>query len=116
MAGELIHPSGAVMSDQSIAAFDTPVPAGRAAPTLPLLGLLALSTASFLTILTEALPAGLLPQIGADLGVSEAMAGQLITIYAIGSFLAAIPLTAATRTWRRRPAIHPHDPEATRGV
>ncbi|MBO1907772.1 MFS transporter [Microvirga sp. 3-52] len=93
------------MSDQSLAAFDTPIPAGRAAPTLPLLGLLALSTASFLTILTEALPAGLLPQIGADLGVSEAMAGQLITIYAIGSFLAAIPLTAATRTWRRRPLL-----------
>lgn len=72
---------------------------------LPLLGLLALATTSFLTTLTEALPAGLLPQMGADLGVSESWAGQLISVYAIGSLLAAIPLTAATRSWRRRPLL-----------
>jgi predicted MFS family arabinose efflux permease len=72
---------------------------------LPLLGLLALATTSFLTTLTEALPAGLLPQMGADLGVSESWAGQLITVYAIGSLLAAIPLTTATRSWRRRPLL-----------
>jgi len=77
----------------------------RAAQTLPLLGLLALSTASFLTILTEALPAGLLPQIGQGLGISEAMAGQFITVYAVGSFLAAIPLIAVTRSLRRRPLL-----------
>jgi predicted MFS family arabinose efflux permease len=73
--------------------------------SLPMLGLLALGTASFLTILTEALPAGLLPQIAAGLGIDESAAGQLVTIYAIGSFLAAIPLTAATRTFRRRPLL-----------
>jgi predicted MFS family arabinose efflux permease len=33
------------------------------------------------------------------------MAGQLVTIYAIGSLLAAIPLTTLTRTWRRRPLL-----------
>jgi len=80
----------------------TPMQAPR---TLPLLGLLALSTASFLTILTEALPAGLLPQIGRGLAISEAMAGQFITVYAVGSFLAAIPLIAATRSLRRRPLL-----------
>ncbi|MBD8555093.1 MFS transporter [Rhizobium sp. CFBP 8762] len=53
-------------------------------------------------MLTEALPAGLLPQIAAGLGIDESAAGQLVTVYAIGSFLAAIPLTAATRTLRRR--------------
>ena len=72
---------------------------------LPLLGLLALATTSFLTTLTEALPAGLLPQMGADLGVSASWAGQFITVYAIGSLLAAIPLTTATRNWRRRPLL-----------
>jgi predicted MFS family arabinose efflux permease len=84
------------------------VQAARAEGTrsgLPLLGLLALATTSFLTTLTEALPAGLLPQIGADLGVGESWAGQLITVYAIGSLLAAIPLTAATRSCRRRPLL-----------
>lgn len=72
---------------------------------LPMAGLCALAIAGFVTILTEALPAGLLPQIGASLGVSEAMAGQWISIYALGSLLAAIPLTAATRSWRRRPLL-----------
>ena len=35
--------------------------------------------------------------------VSQALIGQLVTLYAIGSMLAAIPLTIATRGWRRRP-------------
>ncbi|WP_297832491.1 MFS transporter [Pseudomonas sp.] len=56
----------------------------------------------FIAIMTETLPAGLLPQIGNGLGVSEVFAGQLVTLYAIGSLLAAIPLTVATRGWRRR--------------
>ena len=47
---------------------------------LPLAGLLALATAGFITILTEAMPAGLLPQISAGLGVSEALVGQLVTV------------------------------------
>nr|WP_282189409.1 MFS transporter [Azospirillum endophyticum] len=64
-----------------------------------------MAVAGFVTILTEALPAGLVPQIGNSLGVSEAMAGQWISIYALGSLLAAIPLTAATRSWRRRPLL-----------
>lgn len=72
---------------------------------LPLVGLSALAVAGFLTILTEALPAGLLPRMSADLEVSEAMIGQLVTVYALGSLLAAIPLTAATRGWRRRPLL-----------
>ncbi|MFB7881915.1 MFS transporter [Brevundimonas diminuta] len=72
---------------------------------LPVFGLLALAAAGFLTILTEALPAGLLPDIGTSLGVSESMAGQLITAYAAGSLAAAVPLTAATRSWRRRPLL-----------
>ena len=47
----------------------------------------------------------MLPAIGAGLGVSEAMAGQLVTVYALGSLLAAIPLVAAPRRWRRRPLL-----------
>lgn len=68
----------------------------------PLAALLALAVAGFITILTEALPAGLLPQIGASLLISEALAGQLVTVYAVGSLVAAIPLTAATQGVRRR--------------
>lgn len=43
--------------------------------------------------------------MSADLAVSEAMVGQLITAYALGSLVAAIPLTAATRGSRRRPLL-----------
>jgi len=72
---------------------------------LPIGGLLALAMTGFIGILTETLPAGLLPQISAGLHVSEALAGQTVTVYAIGSILAAIPLTVATRSWRRRTVL-----------
>jgi predicted MFS family arabinose efflux permease len=67
--------------------------------------LLALATAGFITVMTEAMPAGLLPQMSEGLNVSQALIGQLVTLYAIGSILAAIPLTIATRGWRRRPLL-----------
>ncbi|MEV7195084.1 MFS transporter [Streptomyces sp. NPDC093510] len=72
------------------------------AQKLPLLALLALATAVFITSLTETLPAGLLPAMSADLGVSESATGQTVTVYAIGTALTAIPLTAATAGWRRK--------------
>lgn len=69
---------------------------------LPWAALLALATAAFITILTEALPAGLLPQMAQGLAVSEGWIGQTVTLYALGSLVAAIPLTAATQGVRRR--------------
>ncbi|AIQ34486.1 MFS transporter [Paenibacillus sp. FSL R5-0345] len=71
----------------------------------PWAGLLALAMTGFICILTETIPAGLLLQIGDGLGVSEALAGQLVTLYALGSLLAAIPITTVTRGWRRRPLL-----------
>jgi len=64
--------------------------------------LLALAMTGFICIVTETLPAGLLPQISSGLGISQAITGQMVTAYALGSLLAAIPLTIATRGWRRR--------------
>jgi predicted MFS family arabinose efflux permease len=72
---------------------------------LPVLALLALATASLVSILTEALPAGVLPQISRDLDVSEAAAGQLVTMYAIASLIVAIPITAMTQGVRRKPLL-----------
>ncbi|MET8853437.1 MFS transporter [Amycolatopsis sp. NPDC004625] len=68
----------------------------------PLTALLALTTAAFVTVLTEALPAGVLPGMSAGLGVGEAAAGQAVTIYALGTALTAIPLSAATARWSRK--------------
>ncbi|WP_309113308.1 MFS transporter [Saccharothrix sp.] len=69
---------------------------------LPLGALLALTTAAFVTVLTEALPAGVLPAMSADLGVGESATGQLVTVYAVGTAVTAIPLVALTASWRRR--------------
>ncbi|MFG2344522.1 MFS transporter [Streptomyces phaeochromogenes] len=69
---------------------------------LPLAALLALATAVFVTSLTETLPAGVLPAMSADLGVGESAMGQSVTVYAIGTALTAIPLSAVTAGWRRK--------------
>ncbi|MBX8476044.1 MFS transporter [Pseudomonas cichorii] len=72
---------------------------------LPFGALLALAMTGFICIVTETLPAGLLPEIGNGLGVSASFAGQMVTVYALGSLLAAIPLTIATQSWRRRTVL-----------
>ncbi|WP_052852376.1 MFS transporter [Streptomyces avicenniae] len=69
---------------------------------LPLPALLALTTAVFLTALTETLPAGVLPAMSGDLGVGESAMGQSVTVYALGTALTAIPLSAATAGWPRK--------------
>ncbi|MGB3127585.1 MAG: MFS transporter [Pseudomonas sp.] len=69
---------------------------------LPIGALLALAMTGFICIVTETLPAGLLPLISEGLAISPSMAGQMVTAYALGSVLAVIPMTLATRGWRRR--------------
>lgn len=69
---------------------------------LPIGALIALFTAGFITTLTEALPAGVLPQMSDALGVSESVAGQTVTIYAVATMLTAIPVSIATTNWPRR--------------
>lgn len=87
---------------KSVSAFADSVATEAPLPREPLI---ALAMAAFITILTETLPAGLLPHIASGLRISEALAGQLVTIYAAGSLLTAIPLTLATQTLRRRPLL-----------
>ncbi|MFD6293210.1 MFS transporter [Streptomyces sp. NPDC060235] len=84
------------------AAASEPKSEGEERRKLPLFALLALATAVFITSLTETLPAGLLPAMSRDLHVSESATGQTVTVYAIGTALTAIPLTAATAGWRRK--------------
>jgi predicted MFS family arabinose efflux permease len=73
--------------------------------SFPFLSLLALAAVGFITILTEVLPAGLLTQNADDLSVSEAYVGQMVSVYALGSLIAAIPLTKMTQSIRRRPLL-----------
>jgi predicted MFS family arabinose efflux permease len=80
-------------------------PQAAATVKLPLLGLLALSAAAFTDVMTDLLPAGLLPQMGAALHVSEAEIGYLVSAFAIASAAAAIPVTALLRRVPRRAAL-----------
>src|SRR5690348_16276069 len=84
----------------------TPDPARPAPlPPLPAAALLGLAGAAAVTLLTELLPVGVLPPMGAALHVSPARIGLLTTGYAAAATLAAVPLTAATRSLGRRPLL-----------
>lgn len=83
-------------------ASDVSSAASVAEPRLPVGGLLALAAVVFLAVLTETLPAGLLPQMSSALRVSESQIGQLVTVYALATALTAIPLIALTRGIPRR--------------
>ena len=73
--------------------------------TLPSLQLIAFAMAGFLAIVTETIPAGLLPQISQGLHISEAQTGQMISIFAFGAVISAIPLITWTRNLNRRPVF-----------
>ncbi|WP_424217064.1 MFS transporter (plasmid) [Streptomyces sp. BI20] len=74
----------------------------RTGAGLPWSPLAALALAAFLTLLTEALPAGMLPEMARALAVGEPAMGQALTVYALATGLAALPLARATARWPRR--------------
>lgn len=69
---------------------------------LPVFQLGIISAALFLSILTEALPAGFLHSLEQSFYVSASEAGQWVTVYAVGSLLSAVPLTLVTQHWSRK--------------
>src|SRR3954466_5695494 len=78
-----------------------PPAAGR--PQWPLLALLTMSAAVFLSVTTELLPTGLLPAMSRDLRVSEGRLGLLVTGFALMVALFATPVgVAVARVPRRR--------------
>ncbi|MEV1172589.1 MFS transporter [Nonomuraea sp. NPDC049784] len=72
---------------------------------MPWSGLLALFSAAFAAVMTELLPAGLLPRMAQALEVPEGRAGFLVTAYAVASTLSAIPVTALLHGLPRRPVL-----------
>lgn len=65
-------------------------------------GLIALTVATFLAVTTEMLPVGLLPAIGDEVGVSDSIAGLLVTVYAFMVAVLAVPLTLSTTRFPRK--------------
>lgn len=77
----------------------------RSRDRLPGKALFGLFLAGFIGILTECLPAGLLPEISRTLHTSVAATGQIVTVYAAATALAAIPLSRLTAKWSRKTVL-----------
>ncbi|WIX76492.1 MFS transporter [Amycolatopsis carbonis] len=77
----------------------------RGRDRLPGKALFGLFLAGFIGILTECLPAGLLPEISRTLSTSVAATGQIVTVYAAATALAAIPLSRLTVKWSRKTVL-----------
>ena len=68
----------------------------------PLARLLVVAGAMFASVSSEFLPTGILPEISAELGVSESQVGLLVTVFAFTVALTAAPLTGLTRRFSRK--------------
>ena len=64
------------------------------------LGLMA--SVTFVGILSELMPSGILPQMTEGLGVEESDVGFMVGVYALASAIAAIPLVSATLAFNRK--------------
>lgn len=70
--------------------------------TLPLLVFGLMASVTFVGILSELVPSGILPQMTEGLGVEESEIGFLVGVYALASAIAAIPLISATLAVNRK--------------
>lgn len=67
--------------------------------------LLCLLSVTFVIGTDDFIIAGVLPAVASDLQVSEAVAGQLVTVFSITYAVAAPPIAVATARWPRRTLI-----------
>ncbi|MDP3207841.1 MAG: MFS transporter, partial [Rhodoglobus sp.] len=79
--------------------------AQRTSSTFPWVGLITLSALIFLTVTSEFLPTGLLPEMARELDVSQGQVGLLITIFAGTVVVSTTPLAALTRRFQRKPLL-----------
>ena len=68
----------------------------------PWLYLLLLSSVTFMGILSELVPSGILPQMSEGLQVSYSSIGLLVSVYAIASAIGTIPLITLTMPMNRK--------------
>lgn len=71
-------------------------------PRFPLFSLLVISGAIFVSVSSEFLPTGLLPDMSETLRVSESRVGLLVTIFAFTVAVTTIPLTRLTQRFSRK--------------
>ena len=61
-----------------------------------------MASVTFVGILSELVPSGILPQMTQGLGVEESQVGFMVGVYALASAIAAIPLVSATLAFNRK--------------
>ncbi|MTV27963.1 MFS transporter [Nitriliruptoraceae bacterium ZYF776] len=61
-----------------------------------------MASVTFVGILSELVPSGILPQMSEGLGITEPQVGLLVGVYALASAIAAIPLVSATLAVNRK--------------
>ncbi|MCF2487743.1 MFS transporter [Dyadobacter sp. CY347] len=71
----------------------------------PWLIMILMSSVTFVGILSELMPSGVMPQIISDLNISELQGGNLVGYYAIASAIFAIPLVSVTLKFNRKVLI-----------
>lgn len=70
--------------------------------TFPWFILVLMASVTFVGILSELVPSGILPQMTDGLGVEDSQVGFLVGVYALASAIAAIPLISATLAMNRK--------------
>ncbi len=91
-----------VSSDRSLSPSTASV---ESVQRFPWWGMIALSVATFLSVTSEMMPTGLLPQMSADLGVTPGAVGLLVTVLAFTVVVSSAPLTALTLRIPRKPFL-----------
>jgi predicted MFS family arabinose efflux permease len=86
----------------SLSSAHTSTVPDRSRQPLPRRAIFGLFLSGFVGILTEAMPAGLLPEMSRTLHTSVALTGQTVTLYALATAIGAIPLARLTGSWPRK--------------
>lgn len=79
--------------------------AGTGVRPFPWVGLIVLAALIFTSVTSEFLPTGLLPQIAAELAVTQSQVGMLITVFAGTVVLSSVPLSIVTRHRSRKSLV-----------
>ena len=74
----------------------------RGKDVFPWLIMILMSSVTFVGILSELMPSGILPQLMDDLNINEVQGGNLVGYYAIASAIFAIPLISMTIQYNRK--------------
>jgi predicted MFS family arabinose efflux permease len=85
--------------------MSSPAPATEQPAAFPWIGLLTLAGAIFVSVTSEFLPTGLLPEMAAELDVELSAVGYLITIFAATVVIATTPLSILTRRYSRKALV-----------